>query len=142
MSKEREPLLNEVSLQVEDVFDNTDTETETPVVKTSYQVHFVIADNIKRMMKNEAIKEERTLTVVINKAIRKFIEEEVCEDRPYIPIELSKKTKLTFTIQNDLMEKLNARAKNEGRSVNVLLEKAFTNYLREIETENAGGGSE
>lgn len=135
MSSERERFSDTFSEQEEENPIVVSEEKDTTNVKTSGQVHFVIPQNVKYLIQQTALKEERTITVVINRALKMFLATDTCEDRPYIPDVDTKGCKTSFTVDYDLIEKLKARAKNEGRTVSMLIVKAVFKYLTEADRD-------
>lgn len=135
MSSERERFSDTFSEQEEENPIVVNGEKDTTDTKKSAQVRFVIPQNVKYLIQQTALKEERTVAVVIKRALKMFLSTETCEDRPYIPEVDTKGSKITFTADCDLIEKLTARAKNEGRTVSMLIVKAVFKYLSEVDRD-------
>ena len=75
--------------------------------------------------------ERRTMTVVVEEAIRRFMSEPYNEPRPYLPPELcgEQDGRLAFYLSSEDKYFLEARARSECRSVNDIVRRALADYV-------------
>ena len=95
------------------------------------QVVVRIDREFKRRMSVISNLERRTMTVVVEEAIRQFMSEPINEPRPYLPPELSngQDTRLAFYMTSDEKYLLEVRARDECRSVMDLVRRALADYV-------------
>lgn len=96
------------------------------------QVVVRIDPDFKRRLSVIASLERRTMTVVVEEAIRIFMTEPVNEPRPYLPPELygEQGSRLAFYMTSEDKYRLEARARSECRSVMDLVRRALADYVR------------
>ena len=75
--------------------------------------------------------ERRTMTVVVEEAVRRFMSEPINEPRPYLPPELcgEQDGRLAFYLSSEDKYFLEARARSECRSVNDIVRRALADYV-------------
>jgi len=89
-----------------------------------------VTDDIKARIDCIAAYERRKVTAIIEKALDEFIEDAVCEPRPYLPFNGKEATfRMSFNADRTVIEAIETRAAVECRSTQDLFRRAIINYI-------------
>ena len=89
-----------------------------------------IPSNYKSRLDAIVAKERRKVTTVVEMAMEQFIENPVCDPRPYLPF--SSKTcncRVNFYATSELLNSLEVRASIECRAVQDIMRRALVSYI-------------